>query len=88
MSQPGHRCGQRPADPKLIKDLNRKGTTIFLTTHYIEEAERLCDRIAIIVGGKIVRTGSVAGLIEEVQQERIVQFTLAQGSLLNLREET
>ncbi|HHW55795.1 MAG: ATP-binding cassette domain-containing protein [bacterium] len=73
---------------KLIKDLNRKGTTIFLTTHYIEEAERLCDRIAIIVGGKIVRTGSVAGLIEEVQQERIVQFTLAQGSLLNLREET
>lgn len=49
---------------------------------------RLCDRIAIIVGGKIVRTGSVAGLIEEVQQERIVQFTLAQGSLLNLREET
>jgi len=37
---------------QLIADLNRSGTTIFLTTHYIEEAERLCDRIAFIVQGR------------------------------------
>ncbi len=39
----------------LIVDLHGKGTTIFLTTHYIEEAERLCERLAFIVQGKIVR---------------------------------
>jgi len=40
---------------KLIRDLNAGGTTVFLTTHYIEEAERLWHRIAFIVDGKIVR---------------------------------
>jgi ABC-2 type transport system ATP-binding protein len=38
---------------KLSLDLNKKGITIFLTTHYIEEAERLCHRVAFIVDGKI-----------------------------------
>jgi len=61
---------------KLILDLNQKGTTIFLTTHYIEEAERLCHRVAFIVDGKIVRIGTIAELMKEVQQETIVQFTL------------
>ena len=37
----------------MIRELNQKGVTIFLTTHYIEEADRLCDTVAIIVGGKI-----------------------------------
>jgi len=37
----------------MIKELNQRGVTIFLTTHYIEEADRLCDTVAIIVGGKI-----------------------------------
>ena len=40
---------------KMIKNLNDNGTTIFLTTHYIEEAERLCDRIGFIVGGKVIK---------------------------------
>jgi ABC-2 type transport system ATP-binding protein len=42
----------------MIRQLNRAGTTIFLTTHYIEEAENLCDRVAIINHGKIVTIGS------------------------------
>jgi ABC-2 type transport system ATP-binding protein len=37
----------------MIKELNKKGATIFLTTHYIEEAEQLCDTVAIIVDGRI-----------------------------------
>jgi len=37
----------------MIKEFNQKGVTIFLTTHYIEEADQLCDTVAIIVGGKI-----------------------------------
>jgi len=39
---------------QLIAELHRQGTTIFLTTHYTEEAERLCGRIAFIVSGRII----------------------------------
>ena len=39
----------------LILDMKRQGTTVFLTTHYIEEAERLCDTVAFIVDGKIIK---------------------------------
>jgi ABC-2 type transport system ATP-binding protein len=62
---------------QLIQTLNQKGTTIFLTTHYIEEAERLCNRIAFIVRGKIVRIGSLDELMREVQQENIVELAFA-----------
>lgn len=43
----------------LVRQLNHNGTTIFLTTHYIEEAESLCDRVAIINRGKMVAIGTV-----------------------------
>ncbi len=43
----------------LVRQLNDRGTTIFLTTHYIEEAESLCDRVAIINKGKLVAIGTV-----------------------------
>lgn len=43
----------------LVRDLNRRGTTIFLTTHYMEEAESLCDRVAIINHGRMVAMGTV-----------------------------
>jgi ABC-2 type transport system ATP-binding protein len=49
----------------LIKELNVKGTTIFLTTHYIEEAERLCHRVAFINKGKIIKNNSVNNLIAD-----------------------
>lgn len=47
---------------KYVKEINQAGTTILLTTHYIEEAEELCDQIAIINGGKILKVGTVAQL--------------------------
>jgi ABC-2 type transport system ATP-binding protein len=49
---------------QLISDLHNAGTTIFLTTHYIEEAERLCERIAFIVKGQIVKTDTVKNLLQ------------------------
>ncbi len=70
---------------KLIKRLNENGTTIFLTTHYIEEAERLCHRIGFIVGGKVVRIGSVEDLMLDAQKENIVEFTL-ENDLLSLKK--
>lgn len=60
---------------QLIKALHNRGTTIFLTTHYIEEAERLCDRIAFILSGRIVCIDSVANLIEPVRDKYVLQIS-------------
>lgn len=50
----------------LIRQLNKAGTTIFLTTHYIEEAEVLCDRVAVINRGKIIALGSPTDLCNQI----------------------
>lgn len=60
-----------------IEDLRRAGATIFLTTHYIEEAERLCDRIAFLVKGRIVRMDTVAELLKPVTGEHVLRITSA-----------
>jgi ABC-2 type transport system ATP-binding protein len=62
---------------QLIASLNQAGTTIFLTTHYIEEAERLCQRIAFIVKGRIVCTETVQALMQETEGRYIVQFSVS-----------
>ncbi len=64
---------------RMIAGLRGGGTTIFLTTHYIEEAERLCDRIAFIVEGRIVRTDSVEALLQPERERHVTAFTLAGG---------
>lgn len=51
---------------QLVRMLNARGTTIFLTTHYIEEAEALCDRVAIMNHGCIVGLDTVDGLLDSV----------------------
>lgn len=50
----------------LIRQLNSRGTTIFITTHYMDEAEELCDRVAIINHGKIIREGTPAELCSSI----------------------
>jgi ABC-2 type transport system ATP-binding protein len=45
-----------------VRDINEQGTTILLTTHYLEEAEQLCDKIAFINDGQIVATGTSSEL--------------------------
>lgn len=64
---------------QLIGDLNASGTTIFLTTHYIEEAERLCSRIAFIVSGRIVRVDTVAHLIQPIREKHVLEVTCTNG---------
>lgn len=61
----------------MIVELKRQGTTIFLTTHYIEEAERICDRIAFIAAGRIVATGSLSELMESVPRQHAIRFITA-----------
>jgi len=60
----------------MIADLRDEGVTVFLTTHYLEEAERLCDRVAVIVKGRIVALDTVGGLRSSAQQKTIVEITL------------
>ena len=62
---------------QLIADLHQSGTTIFLTTHYIEEAERLCDRIAFIVSGRVVRIDTVENLVQPIKETHAVQIVCA-----------
>ncbi|HEU4901482.1 MAG TPA: ABC transporter ATP-binding protein, partial [Flavisolibacter sp.] len=50
----------------LILEIRRKGTTVIITTHYMDEAEYLCDRVAIIDSGRIVALNSPDGLIDEL----------------------
>lgn len=64
---------------QLIRDLHQSGTTIFLTTHYIEEAERLCDRIAFIVSGRIIHIDSVESLLQPFQGRHLVQIACENG---------
>tara|TARA_B100001013_G_scaffold196975_1_gene119166 strand:- start:299 stop:1234 length:936 start_codon:yes stop_codon:yes gene_type:complete len=58
-----------------IKELNARGTTICLTTHYLEEAEKLCDQITIINNGKILKSGPKDNLINIIGK-KIVHFHL------------
>jgi ABC-2 type transport system ATP-binding protein len=61
---------------QMIAELRHEGVTVFLTTHYLEEAERLCDRIAIIVNGHIVALDTVEKLKASVQGHTAVEVTL------------
>ena len=54
-----------------LKELNNQGKTILLTTHYIEEAEKLCDEIAIINNGNIIKQGETKSIIKEVSLNTI-----------------
>ena len=59
----------------LVTDIRDRGTTVFLTTHLMEEAERLCDRVAIIEHGRIIEVGTPAELVRKHCPERRVVFT-------------
>jgi ABC-2 type transport system ATP-binding protein len=53
-----------------VRRINERGTTVFLTTQYLEEADQLCDRLAIIDGGLIVREGTPARLKAELRERK------------------
>jgi ABC-2 type transport system ATP-binding protein len=53
-----------------VRRINQRGTTVFLTTQYLEEADQLCERLAIIDDGRIVREGTPAGLKSELRERR------------------
>jgi len=64
----------------LVREVRARGKTVLLTTHFMEEAERLCDRVAILDHGKIVAMDTPAALIRGLGVEERVAFTI-EGSL-------
>ena len=75
-------CYARCLDPQarhqlweLIEEFKRSGRTILLTTHYMDEAERLCDRVAIMDHGKVIALGTPRELIATHCTEQLVEFT-------------
>ena len=56
----------------FLEELNRQGRTIILTTHYLEEAEQLCNQIAIIADGKMVENTSKRELLRKLDKETFI----------------
>ena len=66
---------------ELIEEFKAAGRTILLTTHYMEEAERLCDRVAIMDHGKIMTQGTPRELIAGIGVEHVVEFSAGSNAL-------
>src|SRR5262245_24588640 len=64
----------------LISEFKARGRTILLTTHYMDEAEILCDRVAIVDHGKVIALGTPRELIGSLGAEHVVEFTLEEGA--------
>lgn len=57
---------------QYLREINRRGTTIILTTHYLEEAEQLCRNVAIIDNGKIIENTSIRALLSKLDKETMI----------------
>ena len=69
---------------EFLQEINEDGTTIILTTHYLEEAEKLCKNISIIDHGQIVRTSSMRSLLQELESEIYVfELTASHEKIIN-----
>ncbi|MFW6119687.1 MAG: ABC transporter ATP-binding protein [Petrotogales bacterium] len=62
---------------QTIKKMKENGKTIILTTHYMEEAEELSDKVVIIDHGKVIASGTVRELISSIEHDNIVEFSLS-----------
>jgi ABC-2 type transport system ATP-binding protein len=64
---------------EIIRSFREQGRSVLLTTHYMDEAERLCDRVAIVDHGKVIALGSPRDLIARLGGEHVIDFTLMNG---------
>ncbi len=72
----------------LVDQLKQAGRTIILTTHYMEEAERLCDRVAIMDHGRVLALGTPQQLIASIGGEHIVEFAIVGSGNENIQLDT
>jgi ABC-2 type transport system ATP-binding protein len=64
----------------IVREFQRAGGTVLLTTHYMDEAERLCDRLAIVDQGQVIAEGSPSSLIERLGGHHVVEFAVSAGT--------
>ncbi len=70
-----------------IRSLRKQGVTIILTTHYMEEAAALCDRILIVDNGKIIQTGAPADLVRKFAGEDVLEVEYDEVVVITLKQE-
>lgn len=63
----------------IVRGFRDRGKTVLLTTHYMDEAEKLCDRVAIVDHGKVIALGSPAELIARLGGDHVIEFAFAEG---------
>ncbi len=66
---------------ELIEGFKARGRSILLTTHYMEEAEQLCERVAIVDHGRVIALGTPRDLIASLQAEHVLEFAVSEGTL-------
>jgi ABC-2 type transport system ATP-binding protein len=64
----------------IVEALKARGRTVLLTTHYMEEASRLCDRVAIVDHGKQIALGTPRELIASLGAEHVIEFAVSEGA--------
>jgi ABC-2 type transport system ATP-binding protein len=67
----------------IIRSFGEQGRSVLMTTHYMDEAERLCDRVAIVDHGRVIARGSPRELIASLGGEHVIDFTLSNGQSLD-----
>ena len=64
---------------EIVEGLKARGRTVLLTTHYMEEAARLCDRVAVVDHGKVIALGTPRELISSLGAEHVIEFAIGDG---------
>jgi ABC-2 type transport system ATP-binding protein len=73
---------------EIIREFQQRGGTVLLTTHYMDEAERLCDRLAVIDYGQIIAAGTPAELIDQLGGQHVVEFAIGNELSAKSREKS
>jgi ABC-2 type transport system ATP-binding protein len=73
---------------EIVEGLKARGRTVLLTTHYMEEAARLCDRVAVVDQGTVIAQGTPRELIASLGAEHVVEFEVGDGAAASVDEST
>jgi ABC-2 type transport system ATP-binding protein len=68
---------------EIVEGLKARGRTVLLTTHYMEEAARLCDRVAVVDHGKVIALGTPRELIASLGAEHVIEFAVSEDSAID-----
>ena len=71
---------------EIVEGLKARGRTVLLTTHYMEEASRLCDRVAVIDHGKVIALGTPRELIASLGAEHVIEFAVGEAAAATVED--